>query len=155
MGLCVMHKALIAVPAAAFVGVSALAVAPTASAAEAAPTATAVSAKKIKTFKNCSPIPLPKVKKWNLRKHEVRQIAKAKRWAATSKSRSVIRCESGFDYKMIDGPYKGAWQFLDSTWRGAGGGRYAPSANRAPRFAQDHIAWKLHQRSGWGPWSCA
>ena len=134
-----MHKSLIAVPAAAFVGVSALAVAPaTMSAADAAPV---VSAKK--------------VDKWNLRKGELKQIAQAKRWAATPKSKSVIQCESGFDYRMIDGPYKGAWQFLDSTWRGAGGGRYAPAANQAPKFAQDHIAWKLHQRSGWGPWSCA
>ena len=148
-----MHKSLIAVPAAAFVGVSALAVAPaTMSAADAAPV---VSAKKVKTFKNGFPVPAKKVDKWNLRKGELKQIAQAKRWAATPKSKSVIQCESGFDYRMIDGPYKGAWQFLDSTWRGAGGGRYAPAANQAPKFAQDHIAWKLHQRSGWGPWSCA
>lgn len=151
-----MHKALIAVPAAAFVGVSALAVAPAATAAEAAPTATTVAAKKkVKTYKNGSVLPSGMIKRWDLRKRELTQIAKAKRWAATPKSRSVIRCESGFDYNMVDGPYKGAWQFLDSTWRGAGGGRYASAANRAPRFAQDHIAWKLHKRSGWGPWSCA
>lgn len=153
MGLRLMRAPLIAVPVAALVGISALAVAPTAaSAAEAAPT---VTSKRVKTFKNGYPVPAKKVAKWKLSKRELGEVAKAKRWASTPKSRSVIRCESGFDYRMIDGPYKGAWQFLDSTWRGAGGGRYAATANRAPKFAQDHIAWKLHQRSGWGPWSCA
>ena len=153
MGLRLMRAPMIAVPVAALVGVSALAVAPTtASATAAAPAATS---KRIKTFKNGYPIPAKKVEKWKLSKRELAEVAKAKRWAASPKSRSVIRCESGFDYTMVDGPYKGAWQFLDSTWRGAGGGRYASAANRAPKFAQDHIAWKLHQRSGWGPWSCA
>lgn len=148
-----MRRSLIALPAAALVGVSALTAIPTA--AQAAPATPAVVGKKIPTFKNGYPVPAKKVATWNLHKRELKQIAQAKRWASTPKSRSVIRCESGFDYRMIDGPYKGAWQFLDSTWRGAGGGRYAPTANRAPKFAQDHIAWKLYQRSGWGPWSCA
>lgn len=153
MGLRLMRGSLIALPTAALIGLAAVAAGPTgASAAESAPQA---PAPKIKTFKNGAPIPWKKVEKWNLNKRQLAQIAKAKRWAATPKSRSVIRCESGFDYNMVDGPYKGAWQFLDSTWRGAGGGRYASAANKAPKFAQDHIAWKLHQRSGWGPWSCA
>lgn len=95
------------------------------------------------------------IRKYHLTHRELRGIAQAKRWAATPKSRSVIRCESGFDYRMVDGPYRGAWQFLTSTWLSSGGGRYAPDAHLAPRFAQDHIAWKLWKRSGWGPWSCA
>jgi hypothetical protein len=101
------------------------------------------------------PVSQRQVERWKLNKRELGEIAQARRWAATPKSRSVVRCESGFDYRLIDRQYHGAWQFLNSTWLGAGGGRYARSADRAPKFAQDHIAWKLWKRSGWGPWSCA
>ncbi|MFN8124978.1 MAG: transglycosylase family protein [Candidatus Nanopelagicales bacterium] len=143
-----MSKALIAAPAAVMVAASALTVAPMAmTAADAAPS--------VQTYKKGRPVTAAHFRHYHLKNWELKQIAKAQKWAKTPKSRSVIRCESGFDYKMIDGPYKGAWQFLDSTWRGAGGGRYAPTANQAPKFAQNHIAWKLWKRSGWGPWSCA
>ena len=99
------------------------AVAPTtASAVEAAPTATS---KRIKTFKNGYPIPAKKVEKWKLSKRELAEVAKAKRWASTPKSRSVIRCESGFDYNMVDGPYKGAWQFLTGNMKQGGIGEDA------------------------------
>ncbi len=138
----------IATSAAAMVGATALVAVP--AVADAAPAAPAA-----KSYHKGRPVTKAHVRHYHLKNWELKQIKKAQRWAKTSKSRSVIRCESGFDYKMVDGPYKGAWQFLDSTWRGAGGGRYAPAANRAPKFAQNHIAWKLYQRSGWGPWSCA
>ncbi|MDP4014748.1 MAG: transglycosylase family protein [Candidatus Nanopelagicales bacterium] len=96
-----------------------------------------------------------RIAKHHLTRKEIRQIKKSRKWAKTAKSRSVVQCESNGDYKLVDGPYHGAWQFLTGTWLGAGGGRYAPNAHRAPKFAQDHIAWKLWRSSGWGPWGCA
>ncbi len=151
-----MKKTLLTVSTATIVGASAmLAPVAAANAAESADTSAAIQSKKVKTFKNGFPIPAKKVDRWNLRKTELKQIAKSKRWASTPKAKSVIRCESGGKYHISGGSYSGAWQFLDSTWRGAGGGRYSSSAHQAPKFAQDHIAWKLYQRSGWGPWSCA
>jgi hypothetical protein len=97
-----------------------------------------------------------KVNRYHLKGWELRQIKKAKRWAKGSKPKSVRRCESGGNYRINTGNgYYGAYQFAAGTWNGVGGRRYSNYAHQAPKFAQDHMAWKLYQRSGWGPWSCA
>jgi hypothetical protein len=102
------------------------------------------------------PIVKKHVQRYRLKGWELKQIKAAKRWATTSKARQVRQCESGDRYGISTGNgYYGAWQFAAGTWRGAGGGRYSSYAHQAPKFAQDHIAWKLWQRSGWGPWGCA
>jgi Transglycosylase-like domain len=145
----------IALPAAAVLAGTALAVAPM-TAASAETTTPPPSAAQLRAAKvNHLPVKQAHIRHYHLGGHELKQIAKSKKWAKSAKSRSVIRCESGFDYRMIDGPYHGAWQFLTGTWLGAGGGRYAHNADKAPKFAQDYVAWKLWKGSGWGPWSCA
>lgn len=149
-----MKTTLVAVPTAALL-VGSTMVAGSAAPATATPAAPTAAAKAIPTYAKGRPVTAAHYRHYNLTKRELKQIAKAQAWAKTKKSRSVIRCESGFDYRMIDGPYHGAWQFLNSTWRSSGGGRYARTADKAPKFAQNHIAWKLWKHSGWGPWSCA
>ncbi len=138
--------------AAAVIAVSTTGVGPAVTAAAAAPvvdTAVAAPAKK-------NPVVKKHVKRYRLKGWEMKQIKKSKRWAKTAKARQVRRCESGDRYRINTGNgYYGAWQFAAGTWRGSGGGRYSSYAHQAPKFAQDHIAWKLWQRSGWGPWGCA
>lgn len=152
-----MRKAAIAVPAAALLSVATLtsvSAGVPASAENQASVAPAARSAKARSREGL-PVRAAQVRRYHLTRKELRQITLAKKWARTPKARSVVRCESNGDYRLIDTPYYGAWQFLTSTWLGAGGRRYARSAHLAPRFAQDHIAWKLWKRSGWGPWGCA
>ena len=102
------------------------------------------------------PIQVKYVKRYNLGKKQLREIAAAKVWAAGSKPRAVRACESGGNYGINTGNgYYGAYQFAAGTWRGVGGGMYSSYAHQAPKFAQDHMAYRLWKRSGWGPWGCA
>lgn len=123
----------------------------------ATPSAHAVASRKVAPRKaEGLPIRARYIRRYHLSRKDLRQIALAKRWAATPKARSVVRCESGGNYRINTGNgYYGAWQFASGTWLGVGGGRYARLASSAPRFAQDHMAWRLWKRSGWGPWACA
>jgi len=129
-----------------------------------APTATLTKAQKIALAKatikkryGIYPLPVSQrtIKKYHLSKKQLRGIAAGKRLASTSKARQVLRCESGGNYRLVDGAYYGAWQFDIGTWNGNGGGRFASNAARAPKWAQDYILWKTHQARGWSPWSCA
>ena len=102
------------------------------------------------------PIQYKFVKKYSLNKRQLREIAIAKVWAKGSMPRKVRQCESGGYYGINTGNgYYGAYQFAAGTWRGIGGGKYSSYAHQAPKFAQDHMAWKLWKQSGWGPWGCA
>ncbi|MEZ5184906.1 MAG: transglycosylase family protein [Candidatus Nanopelagicales bacterium] len=102
------------------------------------------------------PIQFKYVKRYKLGKKQLREVAKAKAWANGWKPRKVRQCESGGNYRINTGNgYYGAYQFAAGTWRGIGGGRYAAYAHQAPKFAQDHMAYRLWKRSGWGPWGCA
>ena len=67
----------------------------------------------------------------------------------------IRRCESGGDYRAANprSTASGAWQFLDSTWRGVTGlpGRardYSPAV-------QDRAALKLYRSSGTRPWNAS
>lgn len=102
------------------------------------------------------PVSRSAVNRYSLSAKELRQIKKAQKWADTRKARAVVRCESGGRYHINTGNgYYGAWQFNYGTWLGNGGGKYARFAHLAPKFAQDHIAWKLWKSRGWQPWACA
>lgn len=102
------------------------------------------------------PVSRSQVARYSLNAKELRQIMKAAEWAKTRKARSVVRCESGGNYHINTGNgYYGAWQFNYGTWLGNGGGKYARYAHLAPKFAQDHIAWKTWKSRGWQPWACA
>lgn len=102
------------------------------------------------------PISFTYVKRYRLGKKQLREVARAKAWANGWKPRKVRQCESGGNYRINTGNgYYGAYQFAAGTWRGVGGGKYASYAHQAPKFAQDHMAYRLWKRSGWGPWGCA
>lgn len=105
---------------------------------------------------NRYPIAYRFVKRYHLKPGELKEIAAAKAWARGAKPRAVRQCESGGYYGINTGNgYYGAYQFAAGTWRGVGGGRYSSVASGAPKFAQDHMAYRLWKRSGWGPWGCA
>lgn len=102
------------------------------------------------------PVSRGTVTRYSLSAKELRQIRKSSRWASRQKARSVVRCESGGNYGINTGNgYYGAWQFNYGTWLSNGGGRYARYAHQAPKFAQDHIAWRTWRSRGWQPWACA
>ena len=127
----------------------------------AAPAMAAPTASKKRTYrenhassgKASFPIQVKYVNKYNLgKKGELREIAAAKVWAKGSKPRSVRSCESGGNYGINTGNgYYGAYQFAAGTWRGVGGGRYSSYAHQAPKFAQDHMAYRLWKRRRFGP----
>ena len=102
------------------------------------------------------PIQVKYVNRYNLGRNQLKEIAAAKAWANGSMPRRVRQCESGGNYGINTGNgYYGAYQFAGGTWLGVGGGKYARYAHQAPKFAQDHMAYRLWKRSGWGPWGCA
>jgi hypothetical protein len=102
------------------------------------------------------PIQVKYVNRYNLGRKQLKEIAAAKAWANGSMPRRVRQCESGGNYGINTGNgYYGAYQFAAGTWLGVGGGKYSRYAHQAPKFAQDHMAYRLWKRSGWGPWGCA
>lgn len=101
------------------------------------------------------PIRPQAIEQFQITNAELRDVAQAHTFAETPKARSVRTCESDNDYTITDRAYYGAWQFDRETWVSNGGGRFAPTANLAPPWAQDYIMYKTHQAYGWGPWSCA
>lgn len=102
------------------------------------------------------PVSASAIQEFNLNKTQIEQIAQAKTFAASEKAASVRACESGGDYKINTGNgYYGAYQFDLQTWQANGGGKFSETADLAPKWAQDYIAFKTQQASGWGPWACA
>jgi LysM repeat protein len=65
----------------------------------------------------------------------------------------VATCESGGRWHINTGNgYYGGLQFSRSTWKANGGGKYAPTADRATKAEQIAIANKLHAKRGLSPW---
>jgi resuscitation-promoting factor RpfA len=65
----------------------------------------------------------------------------------------VARCESGGNWGINTGNgYQGGLQFTPGTWRGAGGGEYAASANKATRDQQIAVGERVLARQGRGAW---
>ncbi len=65
----------------------------------------------------------------------------------------VASCESGNNWSINTGNgYYGGLQFSYSTWRGFGGARFAPTANRATRDQQIYIAQATLRAQGPGAW---
>lgn len=72
---------------------------------------------------------------------------------------SIVMCESGGNYRAVNpnNPNRpaGAYQIITSTWIGAGGGKYAPTADAATPAQQDEIASRIWAGgSGRGNWAC-
>lgn len=69
----------------------------------------------------------------------------------------VAQCESGGRWNVNTGNgYNGGLQFSPSTWRGFGGGEFAPVAHQASRSEQIVVAERVLAEQGWGAWpSCS
>lgn len=68
-------------------------------------------------------------------------------WAALAK------CESGGNWSINSGNgYYGGLQFSASSWRGAGGGKYAALPHQATPAQQIATAENLRKNGGWGHW---
>lgn len=68
-------------------------------------------------------------------------------WAALAK------CESGGNWSINSGNgYYGGLQFSASSWRGAGGTKYAALPHQATPAEQIATAEKLRKNGGWGHW---
>jgi len=66
---------------------------------------------------------------------------------------AIAKCESGGNWSINTGNgYHGGLQFSPRTWRAHGGGRYAPTANRASRAEQIRIAERVLDTQGIGAW---
>jgi LysM repeat protein len=65
----------------------------------------------------------------------------------------VAKCESGGRWHINTGNgYYGGLQFSRSTWKSNGGGKYAPTADKATKAEQIAIANKLYAKRGLSPW---
>ncbi|WP_328930126.1 transglycosylase family protein [Streptomyces sp. NBC_00190] len=80
--------------------------------------------------------------------------------AASSKPRvnwdAIARCESGGNWAANTGNgHYGGLQFTRSSWKAAGGLRYAARADLATRSEQIATAGRLAAMQGMGAWTCA
>lgn len=65
----------------------------------------------------------------------------------------LAACESGGNWQTNTGNgYSGGLQFLPSTWRAAGGTRYAPTAHQATREQQIAVAEEWLAKTSWAQW---
>ncbi len=68
----------------------------------------------------------------------------------------VAECESSGDWQADTGNgYYGGLQFSESSWKAAGGTKYAPRADQASKEQQIATAEKLLDQQGPGAWACA
>ncbi|MFG2298297.1 transglycosylase family protein [Streptomyces sp. NPDC048603] len=69
---------------------------------------------------------------------------------------AIARCESGGNWRANTGNgHYGGLQFTRSSWKAAGGHRYAARADLATKRQQIAIARRLAAMQGMGAWSCA
>lgn len=65
----------------------------------------------------------------------------------------LAACESGGNWQTNTGNgYSGGLQFLPSTWRAAGGTRYAPLPHQATREQQIAVAKSWLAKTSWSQW---
>lgn len=64
----------------------------------------------------------------------------------------LAACESGGNWASTRGRYDGGLQFHPSTWRAAGGTRYAPTADQASREEQIAVAESWLAKTSWAQW---
>lgn len=78
-------------------------------------------------------------------------------WRASAKAKSVLKCESHFNYKAVSGTgkYRGAWQMDSAFWRTYGGLEFAARPELASPAEQDLVAYRGWLSRGWQPWGCA
>lgn len=90
---------------------------------------------------------------YKLSAKQVKEIKQSKKLANTSQAKHIRQRESHGNYKInTHNGYYGAYQFDRSTWLHNGGGKFASTPDKAPRWAQDYVMYKTHQVRGWSPW---
>jgi hypothetical protein len=68
----------------------------------------------------------------------------------------IAACESGGNWQINTGNgYYGGLQFSATTWRSAGGTKYAPLAHLASKDQQIEIADAWLAKTSWSQWGCA
>ena len=74
------------------------------------------------------------------------------RWKQWNK---IARCESGGRWHInTHNGYYGGLQFNLSTWKSAGGRKFAKYPHKASKNEQVHVANTLYKKRGFRPWSC-
>ncbi|MFD9366244.1 transglycosylase family protein [Streptomyces sp. NPDC060020] len=69
---------------------------------------------------------------------------------------AIARCESGGNWRANTGNgHYGGLQFTQSSWKAAGGRKYAPRADLATKEEQIATARRLARIQGMGAWTCA
>ncbi|WUT94261.1 transglycosylase family protein [Streptomyces sp. NBC_00667] len=69
---------------------------------------------------------------------------------------AIARCESGGNWRANTGNgHYGGLQFTRSSWKAAGGHRYAARADLATKPQQITVAKKLARMQGMDAWTCA
>lgn len=69
---------------------------------------------------------------------------------------AIARCESGGNWRANTGNgHYGGLQFTQSSWKAAGGRKYAPRADLATKAEQIATANRLAEIQGMGAWTCA
>lgn len=69
---------------------------------------------------------------------------------------AIARCESGGNWRANTGNgHYGGLQFTQSSWKAAGGRRYARRADLATKAEQIATARRLAKIQGMGAWTCA
>ncbi|WP_324290426.1 transglycosylase family protein [Streptomyces sp. H27-H1] len=69
---------------------------------------------------------------------------------------AIARCESSGNWQANTGNgHYGGLQFTQSSWKAAGGRKYAPRADLATKAEQIATARRLAKIQGMGAWTCA
>jgi hypothetical protein len=69
---------------------------------------------------------------------------------------AIAECESSGNWKANTGNgHYGGLQFTQSSWKAAGGLKYAPRADLATRKEQIKVAERLARMQGMSAWTCA
>jgi hypothetical protein len=78
-------------------------------------------------------------------------------WAASDRVQRLRKCEGGAKgYRAVSGSgtYRGAYQMDRSFWLTYGGDP-SLTADQAPPWMQDQVAYRGFLDRGWQPWTCA
>uniref|UniRef100_UPI0028A1601F transglycosylase family protein n=2 Tax=Dermacoccus TaxID=57495 RepID=UPI0028A1601F len=77
--------------------------------------------------------------------------------SASSVLAKIKSCESGGNYQAVNASSgaSGAYQFLNSTWKGLSASAGYTTAASAPASVQDAAALELYNQAGTSPWAAS
>ena len=77
--------------------------------------------------------------------------------SASSTLAKIKYCESGGNYQAVNASSgaSGAYQFLNSTWKGLSASAGYTTAASAPASVQDAAALELYNQAGTSPWAAS